>query len=469
MAFKLSAPPLIPLIVSCPITMQQLDSTILGTAIPSISASLGVEPLSLNLAITAYLLALAVFIPLGGWSADRFGAKRTFQFAIAIFVVGSIFSGLAQSLGMLIASRIVQGLGGAFMLPISRIILLRSTAKSDLIRAMTWFSLPPVLGPILGPPLGGLIVTYMSWRWIFFLNLPISLLAIVLGRLYLPDDDNERRKAPLDMPGFALFGLGLFGVIFGFQTAGRSMLPVPTSLAVLVGGAAFLVAFAFYARRVVDPAIDFTLLRLRTFRTQIFAGMLSRIAFGSLPFMLPLLLQLGFGLSALESGFITLATGLGSLCSRGLLQFVVRHAGFRTMFIVGTLINCTFLAVNALLTPATPHLSIMALFAAGAICRAMVMTGLNVLGYEEVPRERVGKATSLAVVLQQMSPTIGVAACSAILHVTMVAHGGTELGADDFWPTLLFLAAVPLASMHLYVALPRDAGVEIAMGSGRRK
>src|SRR5216683_592744 len=304
---------LVPLIVACALFMENLDSTVIATALPQIAASLGEDPLRLNLAITAYLLSLAVFIPLSGWVADRYGARRVFRAAIVIFTVGSACCGLANSLPELVAARILhQGLGGAMMVPVGRLVMLRAVPKSELVRAMSYLTVPALVGPVLGPPLGGLIVTYSSWRWIFFINLPIGLLGIVLATLFI-EDVRETAMWPLDVRGFLLAGLGLSGLMFGFETAGRGVLPGSLVAVLLAVGALALALYVLHARVIAAPIIDLRLLSIPTFAGAIIGGSIFRIGVGALPFLLPLMLQLGFGLSPFASGLLTFASAAGAL------------------------------------------------------------------------------------------------------------------------------------------------------------
>src|SRR5213075_33666 len=231
-----SRPILVPLVVACAMFMQNLDSTVIATALPTIAQSLGESPLTLNVAITCYLLSLSVFIPISGWTADRFGARRVFSLAIVVFTLGSIGCGLANSLGALVAARIVQGMGGALMVPVGRLVLLRTVAKSDLVRAMSYVSVPALIGPVMGPPVGGFIVTYWSWPWIFFINIPIGVLGIVLVNL-LVGDLKEAGRRPFDLPGFVLTAIGLASLAFGFETIGRGALPMIANIGLLAGGA----------------------------------------------------------------------------------------------------------------------------------------------------------------------------------------------------------------------------------------
>src|SRR4051795_13731549 len=302
-------------IVACAMFMQNLDSTIIATALPTIAQSLGETPLRLNVAITCYLLSLAVFVPISGWTADRFGARRVFAAAIIVFTLGSIGCGLSNSLGMLVAARIVQGIGGAMMVPVGRLILLRSFPKTDLVRAMSYVSVPALIGPIMGPPLGGLIVTYFSWRWIFFINIPIGVLGVLLVNLFVANL-REGAPRPFDLRGFVLTGVGLASLAFGFETIGRGALPWVTVVALLVGGALCLALYVRHARRVDHPIIDLALMRIPTYAMTTIGGFLFRMGLGALPFLMPLMLQVGFGLDPLSSGLITFASAAGALSNK---------------------------------------------------------------------------------------------------------------------------------------------------------
>ena len=261
------------------------------------------------MAITCYLLSLAVFVPISGWTADRFGARRVFSAAIVVFTIGSIGCGLANSLWMLVAARIVQGIGGAMMVPVGRLILLKSFPKTELVRAMSYVSVPALIGPIMGPPLGGFIVTYASWRWIFFINIPIGVLGVVLVNLFI-ENLREATVRPFDLGGFVLTGIGLASAMFAFETIGRGEVPIFVTLGLLALGAVCLVAYVRHARRVDHPIVDLALMRIPTYAMTTIGAFLFRMGMGALPFLMPLMLQVGFGLSALKSGSL-------DLCQRG--------------------------------------------------------------------------------------------------------------------------------------------------------
>ena len=292
--------------------MEMLDATVIATALPVMSRSLGENPIRLNLAITSYLLSLAVFIPISGWMADRFGSRTVFRAAIAIFTVGSVLCGLSGSLPKLIAARILQGFGGAMMTPVGRVVVLKTVPKSDLVEAMSYLTVPAVLGPVVGPPLGGFIVTYWSWRWIFFINVPIGLLGMTLVTLFI-ENLREPEVPPLDLRGFLLTGFGLAGLVFGFEAVGRGVIAAGVIAAMIGGGGLCMALYVLHARRTPYPIIDLGLLKIPTFAAATAVGGLFRIGIGALPFLLPMLLQLVFGLSPFASGMLTFTSAVGAL------------------------------------------------------------------------------------------------------------------------------------------------------------
>src|SRR3981081_3029374 len=304
---------LIPLIVATALFMENMDSTVIATSLPAIAADIGTSPLTLKLAITSYLLSLAVFIPASGWTADRFGARMVFSLAIAVFMVGSIGCALSSSVTDFVIARIVQGVGGAMMTPVGRLVLLRSIDKSALVSAMAWVTVPALIGPVIGPPLGGFITTYLSWHWIFLINIPIGLLGIVLAMRYIDPIRSEDRER-FHLRGLLRAGIGLAGIAFGLSVAGLNLLPW-TVVAALVGvGSISMTLYVMHARRTGSPVLDFSLLRLPTLRASIIGGFLFRLGIGALPFLLPLLMQGGFGLSPFPPplpGFSLLGRALG--------------------------------------------------------------------------------------------------------------------------------------------------------------
>ncbi len=455
---------LIPFVVACALFMENLDSTVLATALPEIARSLGESPLHLNLAITSYLLSLAIFIPVSGWIADRFGARLVFCSAIVVFTLGSISCGFADSFWSLVLSRVVQGLGGAMMVPVGRLVLLRSVAKSELVGALALVTIPALVGPIVGPPLGGFITTYLSWRWIFWINIPIGVAGIALA-LILIENVKEERVPPFDWRGFALAGTGLAGVMMGFETVGRDLLPAPAVAALIAAGAAALVLYVMHARRRAHPVLDLSLLAVGTFRAAVLGGFLFRIGVGAIPFLLPLLLQLGFGKNPLQSGLITFAAAVGAITMKVTAKRILRRFGFRDVLAFNAVISAASIAACALFETTTPAALIVAVLLIGGFFRSLEFTSINALAYSDVPRERMSRATSFASVGQQLSLSIGVGLGALILHVVVALRGGEAAVARDFAPAFLIVAGISALAALVFARLPADAGAEV---SGRQ-
>jgi EmrB/QacA subfamily drug resistance transporter len=452
---------LVPLIVACAMLMQGLDSNVIATALPMIARSLHESPLRLNVAITCYLLSLAVFIPISGWTADRFGARRVFSAAIVVFTLGSVGCGLSNSLAALVAARIVQGMGGALMVPVGRLVLLRTVPKSDLVRAMSYVSVPASIGPVMGPPLGGFIVTYASWRWIFFINIPIGVLGFILVNL-LVGDLKETGGRPFDSRGFALTGIGLASLAFGFENVGRGALPTTAVFALLTVGAACIAFYVRHAYRVDYPIIDLALLKIPTYAAASIGGFLFRMGLGALPFLLPLMLQVGFGLSPLHSGMLTFASAAGALVMKTSAVRVLRSLGFRIVLVGDAIISAGFLFGYSLFRPTTPHLVIFVALLAGGFFRSLQMTSINTLSYADVPPAMLSRATSLTSMAQQLSQTVGVATAALLLHVVLTIRGGVALTAPDFYPVFVGVAIISLLSVPFFLKMSPDAGAEVS-------
>ena len=450
-----------PLIIACALFMENLDGTIIATSLPAIAADLHENPLALKLALTSYLLSLAVFIPASGWAADRFGARRVFRAAILVFTLGSILCGLSDGLGGFIAARIVQGFGGAMMTPVGRLVLLRTVERAKMIGALAYLTAPALVGPVIGPPLGGFITTYFHWRWIFWINAPIGVLGFVLATLYIADVREEKPR-PLDVTGFFLSGLGLSGLVFGLTALGRDLIAPALDWALIGGGAGALGLYVVHARRTPYPILDLGLLAIPTFRASLVGGFLFRIGVGAIPFLLPLMLQVGFGLNPFQSGSLTFAAAAGALLMKTTAAPILRRVGFRTVLLVDTLISAGFLASYGLFTAATPTTVIVGLLLVGGFFRSLQFTALNALGYAEITSEAMSRATSFASVGQQLSLSVGVALGAAALEGSRAARGGVELAAVDFAPAFAIAAFVSASALFAFLPLGRDAGSEVS-------
>jgi EmrB/QacA subfamily drug resistance transporter len=461
---SLSRQTIVPLIVACGLFMENLDSTVVATALPAIARTLNEDPLRLNLAITSYLLSLAVFIPLSGWLADRVGARIVFGSAIVVFTLGSIGCGFSQSLGQLVATRMLQGIGGAMMVPVGRLVLMRTIPKAELVNAMTYLTVPALIGPVLGPPVGGFIVTYSSWRWIFFINIPIGILGVLLTRRFIPDLTEEIRR-PLDGRGFVLTGLGLAGLMFGFETIGRDLLPNEAVVGLLVIGMLCTALYAVHARRTPNPILDMSLFRYVTFRANAIGGTLFRTGIGALPFLLPMMFQLAFGLTAFSSGLLTFTSAAGAMFMKMTAARIIRLFGFRRVLIGNAVISVAFIVSYALFRPSTSHAIIIATLLIGGFFRSLQFTSLQTIAYAEVAPAQMSQATTMVSVAQQLALTFGVGLGAILLHLTVWWSGGAELSPAHFSFAFLGVGIVSLMSLPLFLALPADAGAEI---SGRR-
>jgi len=449
------------LIVACALFMQNLDSTVISTALPTMARAFAVEPTHMNVALTSYLLSLAVFIPASGWIADRFGARRVFRAAIAVFTLGSILCGYADSLVFLVLARILQGAGGAMMVPVGRLVLLRTVAKSELVAAMAWLSTPALLGPVLGPPLGGFIVTYVSWRWIFYINVPIGVLGMALVTLYV-QDVREPASSRFDWLGLLLSGTALATLMFGFETIGRGVLPVALSATMIGVGSVLGVLYGLHARLHPAPLIDLSLMRIPTFMVAVAAGTLFRVGIGALPFLLPMMLQLDFGLSAAQSGLVTFASSLGALAMKPATTSALRWFGFRDTLVYNAVIAACFLATISAFRPWWPSYLIYAVLLSGGFLRSLQFTAYNALAYSDIPRAQMSKATSFYAAMQQVSLTIGVSSGAASLTVSMALDGHTTPMLGDFSLAFLVVSCVSLCAAPVALLMPPNAGRELS-------
>lgn len=449
------------LVVASALFMENLVGTVIATSLAPMARDLGVDPVTLKLAFTAYYVALAIFIPVSGWCAERFGARTVFALAIAVFTLASVACALAGSLAMLVAFRFVQGLGGAMMLPIARLILLRVVPKRELLAAMSWLAIPTLFAPIMGPPVGGFITTYYHWRGIFWLEVPVGVAGLAAALVLVPQ---ARAAAPpaLDAKGAVLAGGGLALAIFGFTLAGSRSgegLAAPATMAL---GAVLLALYLRHARRSAAPILDLGLLRIHTFRASITAGLLFRIATGALPFLLPLMLQVGFGMSAFQSGTLTFASALGAVTMKLAATPILRRWGFRRVLAANAVISSALVAAIALFGVATPHALIVGVLLAGGFFRSLQFTSLNTLGYADIDPARMSSATSFSAVVQQLSLSAGVALAALLLDLSRAVDGRSALVSEDFGRAFVAVALISLASLAVVARLAPDAGTEVS-------
>ncbi|MDX3904168.1 MAG: DHA2 family efflux MFS transporter permease subunit [Pigmentiphaga sp.] len=452
---------IIALIVASAFFMEQLDSTIIATALPAMAVSLNADPVRMNFAMTAYLLSLAAFIPISGKIADRFGTRNTFRGAIALFVISSVLCGLAQNLPWLIAARLLQGASGAMMVPVGRLILLRSVEKSQLVTAMSWVLFPAMVGPAVGPLIGGFITTYLSWHWVFFINVPIGLAGMLLATRHIPDIRSHAASAPFDYAGFVLSATCLACIVVGLEGLGHGGVSA-TSLSLLAAAAACALAYRYHARRHQHPVLDFSLMRIPSFGIGMRGGFLYRAAYGSFPFLMPLMLQLGFGLSAAESGAITFAGAVGGLVMKAISIRFLRAFGYRNVMIWNGLLSVGFLALCGAFRPEWPLYAIYLMLLLGGLSRSLQFNVYGTIVYADIPPPRMSAATSLATINQQLTAALGIGLAALVLDTSRYALGHTDVTLTDFSVAFAMMASLGALAALYARRLPLDAGSELS-------
>jgi EmrB/QacA subfamily drug resistance transporter len=442
----------LPWLVGGALFMENLDATIINTAVPTISHNLEVTPLSLKAVLTSYTLSLAVFIPISGWLADRFGSRRVFATAIGLFLAGSLACGLSFNVPMLVAARILQGMGGALMTPVGRLALVRAFPRSEMLRIMSFVIIPALIGPLLGPFLGGLIVHWFHWRMIFFINIPLGILALWLAWKHMPDFRDEK-PVPLDRTGFVLFGLGIGLLsyvleIFGEHTHDIRVVGVLFAISVVL-----LTAYVLHARKIENPLLSLKMLGIRTFSVSVLGGVLTRLGVGGMPFLLPLLYQIGLGYSPLQAGLLTVPLALAAMGMKFFSRILLAKFGHKRVLIGNTILLGITIGMFSRIEPGASLFSILALSFAQGFFSSLQFTSMNTLAYADVTDADASKASSLASTAQQMSLSFGVAFASLVaawflgrvdqtnpaetvpaLHKAFLAMGGlTIISSIMFW------------------------------------
>ena len=398
---------LLPWLVAVAFFMESLDTTILNTAVPAISEALKVAPLSMKSVLASYTLSLAVFIPISGWMADRFGTRRVFASAIGFFTLGSFLCGISTSIHLLVACRILQGCGGAMMVPVGRLTLVRTFAKSELIRTMSFVAIPALIGPMLGPIAGGLIVGYFHWRFIFFVNIPIGLVGLLMVYLHLPD--YREHTHPLDVVGLILFGSGVALLSYVLEIFGEHTLSTPEILGLLTISLVLIAGYGLHARGIPFPLLELSLFRIRTFSAAVSGSFFTRLGIGGVPFLLPLLYQVGLGFTPIQSGLLIMPQALAAMSTKFLLPRILNRVGYRGVLISNTVILGLLLMLFATIGLRTPVWVIaLQAFIYGAFT-SLQYTSMNTLVYADITEEQTSNASSIASTMQQMSISFGVA------------------------------------------------------------
>ena len=403
--------PLLPWLVAVAFFMEALDTTILNTGVPAIAKALGVAPLSMKAVLSSYTLSLAVFIPISGWMADRFGTRRVFSSAIGLFTLGSFLCGISTNIHVLVACRVLQGCGGAMMVPVGRITMVRTFARSELIRAMAFVAIPGLVGPMLGPFLGGLIVAYLHWRVIFFVNLPIGILGLYLVYRHLPDYREEHTHR-LDIPGLILFGSGIALLSYVLEVFGEHSLGWPILLELLGLSALLLTGYGWRATHTQFPLLRLSLFCNRTFRSAVSGSFFTRLGIGGIPFLFPLLYQVGLGYSPVQSGLLMMPQALAAMSLKLTMPHILRRFGYRAVLLSNTVILGLLIISFATIGPGTPVWLIVCQVFVYGFFTSLQYTSMNTLAYADVTDEETSSASTIASTMQQMSISFGVATAS---------------------------------------------------------
>jgi EmrB/QacA subfamily drug resistance transporter len=452
---------IVPLIVACAMFMENIDATILVTSLPVLARDLGQDPISLKLAVTSYVVGLGIFIPICGWVADRFGARTVFRAAIVVFIAGSLFCAAANSLVTLVLARFVQGIGGAMMVPVGRIIIFRSIPKSEFLRAVNYLTVPALLGPLVGPLLGGFITTYFNWRLMFFINVPIGIFGIYLTNKHIT---NETENAPdrLDWVGFALAAPGAALFMLGLSLVDGGLVSVGSAISMVLVGVTLMLVYWFYSHRVERPVLDLRFLKIPTFHAAVLGGALFRMCLGATPFLLPLALQEGLGMTPFQAGMITCASAFGGFFMKVVALKVLSRFGFRTVLMFNAALAACAIASYGLFAPGVATWVIWMVVLLGGFFPSLQFTSLNALAYADIDREDVGRATSVASVIQQVSLGLGVTIGGIALQISHTLQGHPTIVWTDFWPAFLVVALLSISSIPVTAKLPLGSGSEIS-------
>ena len=402
-----------PWLIAVAFFMESLDTTILNTAVPTIAAALHVAPLSMKSVLASYTLSLAVFIPISGWMADRFGTRRVFASAIGIFTLGSFLCGISSNIHVLVACRILQGCGGSMMVPVGRLTIVRTFAKSELVRAMSFVAIPALIGPMLGPIAGGLIVGYFHWRLIFFVNIPIGLAGLMMVYLRLPDY-REEHTDPLDVAGLILFGSGIALLSYVLEVFGEQTLSAREILGLLAISFFLLAGYAFHATRAAYPMLNLILFRIRTFRAAVSGSFLTRLGIGGIPFLFPLLYQVGLGFTPIQSGLLMMPQAIAAMSLKPMMPRILARFGYRTVLVSNTIIIGLFILLFATIGKGTPLWLVVAEVFFYGFFTSLQYTCMNTLVYADVSEKQESSASSIASTMQQMAISFGVASASLV-------------------------------------------------------
>ncbi|MDY1039110.1 MFS transporter [Lelliottia sp. CFBP8978] len=452
------------LLVAGAFFMEFLDGTVIATALPEMAKSFGVQAVDLNIGISAYLITLAVLIPASGWIADRFGARKVFAIALAIFTLASVFCGISTTVDQFVAMRVLQGMGGALMVPVGRLAVLRTTPKHQLITAIATLTWPALVAPIIGPPLGGFITSYADWRWIFFINVPLGIIAIILALRIIPDLHEDARR-PFDMPGFIATTIAMVCLVYAMETMGARQTEGLLLVALLAAGAMALIYALRHFQRAEWPMIRLDALQVPTFRVTMYGGSLFRASISAVPFLLPLMFQVGFGMDAFHSGLLVLAVFVGNLTIKPATTPLIRRLGFRKLLLINGALNVLSLLACALITPDTPVWLIMLILYLGGVFRSIQFTAVSTLAFADVPSAQMSYANTLFSTATQLAVGLGITLGAIGIRIGEKVSDALNIAAIpgmSFRLAFVAIALICLVGMFDTLRLSKDAGSAVS-------
>jgi EmrB/QacA subfamily drug resistance transporter len=454
---------ILPWLVAVAFFMESLDTTILNTAVPVVAKALGVAPLSMKSVLASYTLSLAVFIPISGWMADRFGTRRVFASAIGVFTLGSALCGLSSNIHLLVACRVLQGFGGAMMVPVGRLTLVRTFAKSELVRAMSFVAIPALIAPMLGPLAGGLIVDYLHWRFVFYLNLPVGLVGLVLVYTHLPDY-REPNVKPLDIEGLILFGSGVALLSYVLEIFGDHLLSTGEVLGLLAISLVLIAGYGLHAAHTQYPLLQLSLFRIRTFAASVVGSFVTRLGIGGVPFLLPLLYQVGLGYTPVQSGLLIMPQALAAMSTKIFITQILQRVGYRGILVSNTILLGVLLMVFATISRETPMWLILLQAFAYGVLTSLQYTSMNTLVYADIKPSQASSASSIAGTAQQMAISFGVAVAglTTAFFIPMSVHTNPDEMIRGLHEAFLVLGVFTILSTAVFYRLKSGDGRDVS-------
>ncbi|UAW63589.1 MFS transporter [Mycoavidus sp. HKI] len=448
-------------IIATVLLMEGIDAGMLPTALPAIAASLHADMTQLKLVFVSYFLAVAISIPISGWCADRFGARNIFCIAITIFILASIACASAPNFYIFVVARGLQGIGSGMVMPVGRLILVRSMAKSEFLRAFSYITIPATIGVTAGPMIGGFLTTYIHWSWLFWINVPIGVTTIAIGMKYIPKFRDE--PPPFDLIGFLLSGFGLAAIVYGFSAIGDQSLPLYIVATLTVSGAVFMLVYFWHTRKTVAPALDLKIFAIKTYRIGVICGFISRtVGAGAFFFLLPMMLQVEFGFTPLQSGAVTFASAAGFLVANFFIHKILRRLGFRRVLSINAIIGGICIGMLALFLPTTPHIVMIAMLFVAGFSKCLQYTALDSMSYADMPQSAVSRATTVASVSKQLAVAAGVAFTALVLRSIEVVRGVFSADITNFQIAFILVAIPAMMNIFIILHIATDAGDEIS-------